>query len=95
VDDELRITDPIAKKRLVDRLARIEGQLRGLCDMINNEEPCEQIAHQMSASRAALSKVFAELIADELENLEHGSAFADPGLHARMKMLVKILAKYS
>jgi CsoR family transcriptional regulator, copper-sensing transcriptional repressor len=95
MDDALRLTDPIAKKRLVDRLARIEGQLRGLCDMINNGDPCEQIAHQMSAARAALSKVFAELIADELENLEHDSVAADPVLHARLKALVKILEKYS
>lgn len=92
---ELRITDPVAKKRLIDRLARIVGQLRGLCNMITNDQPCEQIAHQMSAARAALSKVFAELIAVELENIEQSSVGADPVLHARMKALGKILAKYS
>jgi len=95
VVNELRIRDHIAKKKLIDRLSRIEGQLRGLCSMIENEEACELIAHQMSAARAALSKVFAELIADELENVEQSSVGADPVLHARIKALGKILAKYS
>jgi len=94
-DDELRITDPIAKKKLIDRLSRVEGQLRGLCDMIANDQPCEQIAHQMSAARAALSKIFAQLIADELEQVEHDNVAADPGLHTRLKAFVKIMAKYT
>jgi CsoR family transcriptional regulator, copper-sensing transcriptional repressor len=95
VDDALRITDPIAKKRLIDRLARIGGQIRGLHEMVEREEPCEHIAQQVGAARQALSKVFAELISDELSAVEQSSGKVSPETHARLASLVKILSKYA
>jgi DNA-binding FrmR family transcriptional regulator len=50
-----RIADPEKKKALCARLARIEGQLRGLQKLIETDADCEKIAQQMAASR----KVFA------------------------------------
>jgi len=94
MDDKLTITDPEAKRKLAARLARIEGQVRGLQDMIEREEDCEQIAQQLTAVRMAFSKVFAEMVADEIEALESGQSMSAGIRHARLSALIKILSKY-
>ena len=53
---------PEDKKRLLDRLARIEGQLRGVQKMIAEDKECELIAQQISAARGALEKAFSDQI---------------------------------
>jgi len=43
---------------MVNRLRRIEGQVRGLIDMIESGRQCEDVATQMSAARKAMDKAF-------------------------------------
>lgn len=51
------------QKDVVNRLRRIEGQVRGLVDMIQDGRPCEDIALQMSAARKAMDKAFYRMMA--------------------------------
>ena len=44
------------------RLKRIEGQLRGIQNLIESGSDCEAVAQQMSASRKALDKAFFTLV---------------------------------
>ncbi|PAU85954.1 transcriptional regulator [Pseudomonas jilinensis] len=44
------------------RLARVEGQIRGIQAMIRRGESCEAIAQQFSASRSALDKAYRMLL---------------------------------
>ncbi|MCK5743897.1 MAG: metal-sensitive transcriptional regulator [Caldisericia bacterium] len=46
-----------AQKILLTRLARIEGQVKGLSRMVREERTCEEIAHQVSAVRAGIGKI--------------------------------------
>ena len=46
------------ERDMVNRLRRIEGQVRGLVDMIESGRSCEDIATQMSAARKAMDKAF-------------------------------------
>ena len=46
-----RIVDADKKRALCARLARIEGQLRGLQKLIDGDADCEKIAQQMAAAR--------------------------------------------
>ena len=57
-----RIVDPDMKKALRTRLARVEGQLRGLQRLIDDDADCEKIAQQMAAARKALDKSFYTLV---------------------------------
>jgi len=41
---------------LVDRLARVEGQIHGIARMIEDRRRCDQIVVQLMAARAALEK---------------------------------------
>ena len=43
------------KKALITRLNRIEGQVRGISKMIENDEYCIDVLTQVSAAQAALT----------------------------------------
>lgn len=77
------------KKRLIARLARIEGQLRGVQRMIEDEKECEAIAQQLAAARGALNKAFAELIACAFEH-----RLAGRGSRGDVAEIVQLLARY-
>lgn len=51
------------QKDVVNRLRRIEGQMRGLVEMIETGRPCEDIAVQMSAARKAMDRAFYRMMA--------------------------------
>lgn len=79
------------KKTLIDRLARVEGQLRGVQRMIADEKECEAIAQQLAAARGALNKAFAELIACAFQH-HMSSGKTDDREH--VAEIVQLLAKY-
>lgn len=51
------------QKDVVNRLRRIEGQVRGVLEMIESGRPCEEVAQQMSAARKAMDKAFYRMVA--------------------------------
>ena len=57
-----RMHDPEAKKAMDARLARIEGQVRGVRRMIDEDQTCEAIAQQLAAARKALDRAFYEMV---------------------------------
>ena len=46
-----------SKDQLVQRLARIEGQVRGISKMVEDDRYCMDVLSQINAARAALDKV--------------------------------------
>lgn len=50
----MQIHDETSKKALASRLKRIEGQLRGVTEMIERDADCAEIAVQLSAVRSAV-----------------------------------------
>ncbi len=52
------------KEKLLRRLARIEGQVRGVSRMVEEERYCIDVLTQISAVEAALDKVALALIDD-------------------------------
>ncbi len=53
---------PEEKKALLNRLARIEGQIRGLRGMVEKDAYCVDILTQASAASAALGSFNKELL---------------------------------
>lgn len=45
------------KQDTINRLRRIEGQVRGVAQMVADDRYCIDIMHQMQAIKAALAKV--------------------------------------
>jgi DNA-binding FrmR family transcriptional regulator len=52
------------KPDLLKRLNRIEGQVRGVSKMVDEDKYCIDILTQVSAAKAALDKVALELLRD-------------------------------
>lgn len=50
------------KEQVINRLKRIEGQVRGIQNMIENDRYCVDILVQISAINAALKKVSLSLL---------------------------------
>lgn len=59
--------DKIRKSQLA-RLSRIEGQVRGVARMIEEDRYCIDVLVQIRAVRAALNKVEQEILADHLQH---------------------------
>ena len=60
------------------RLNRIEGQVRGLSKMVDEERYCIDIVTQISAVRAALRRVEEEVLKDHVAHcVEHAIASGD------------------
>lgn len=64
------IANPTNKKALCARLARVEGQLRGVQKLIEGDADCEKIAQQLSAARKALDKSFFSMVGCMIEQGE-------------------------
>lgn len=63
------------QRDIVNRLRRIEGQVRALAEMVDSGRPCEDIAQQMSAARKAMDKAFYRLMAcSMLEAVSQGDS---------------------
>jgi DNA-binding FrmR family transcriptional regulator len=60
------------------RLSRIEGQVRGLSRMVDEDRYCIDIVTQISAVRAALRRVEEEILKDHVTHcVEHAIASGD------------------
>lgn len=82
------------QQAIMHRLRRVEGQIRGVLMMMEAEQPCDEIAQQLSAARKALDRAFYEMIACSLE-MEVRAAPNDHALSERIAETTRLLAKYS
>ena len=60
--------DPEIKERNLKRLRRIEGQVRGLEKMVEEERYCADILVQISSAQQALRSVARELLRNHLKH---------------------------
>jgi CsoR family transcriptional regulator, copper-sensing transcriptional repressor len=79
--------------RIINRLARVEGQIRGLQRMMEEGKDCEQILTQLAAVRSALDSVGINLISHHMKECleDELSAQIDP---ATMEKAFEIFLKY-
>ena len=74
------------KRGCGDRLKRIEGQVRGIARMIEEDRYCIDILTQVQAVRAALRRVEDEVLKDHVATcVEHAIASGD-GVDQRQKI---------
>jgi DNA-binding FrmR family transcriptional regulator len=79
------------QEEIITRLRKIEGQVRGLQRMIQEEQECEAIITQLMAARAALDKVGTSIIADHLKQ-----CLANPDPQQQIeRMLNLVFSRYA
>ncbi len=66
-------------KSVIHRLKRIDGQIKGVLRMIENNEDCKAVVTQLSASRSAIDRTIGLIVSLNLEqcvreNIEKGES---------------------
>ena len=88
--------DPQAKDRNQKRLRRIEGQVRGLQKMVEEDRYCADILTQISSVHEALRSVGRELMRNHLKHCAAGAIRAsDADAEAMYDELVEMMYKHS
>ena len=60
--------DPKEEKDLINRLNRIEGQIRGIKAMVQDERYCTDILVQVSAVQSALNSFSSKLLSNHIKS---------------------------
>lgn len=83
------------KKLCVDRLGRIEGQVRGIARMVDQERYCIDIITQISAVQAALRKVEEELLKNHVSHCIENAIASGSAEDQRKKVkeLIEVLGR--
>jgi CsoR family transcriptional regulator, copper-sensing transcriptional repressor len=59
---------PEERKKVLNRLRRIEGQIRGLQRLVEKSAPCVEVITQLSAVTAAMKKTAGAIISNNMNN---------------------------
>ena len=90
---EVSLSERITK--LQNRLARIEGQVRGIASMIEQGRSCIDVLTQIQAARGALMRVEAELLRVHIGECARAALAggSDDTKHAMTEELVRLLQR--
>jgi len=74
--------DPLLEANMVDRLKRVEGQVRGIQKMIREHRSCSEVITQLAAVRAAVNRVSLSVLTCHLaegiaKDIEDGKDFRE------------------
>ena len=83
--------DAASRKSMDARLARAEGQVRGIRRMIAEGQPCEEIALQLAAARKALDRAFYEMVSCMIRT---GLPARAPDRKAHASKVAELLARF-
>jgi CsoR family transcriptional regulator, copper-sensing transcriptional repressor len=87
----MKIKDASQKKRVGDRLRRIEGQIRGVIAMIEEEAAVKDIVQQISAIRSAMGQAANEEILCAIERMSDKKSSLDEKEHDEIRVLMKLV----
>jgi DNA-binding FrmR family transcriptional regulator len=83
------------KPRLLNRLNRIAGQVRGIARMVEENRYCIDVLTQVQAVRAALARVETEMLKDHLGHCIEGAIVSGDKVEQRAKAaeLIQLLER--
>jgi DNA-binding FrmR family transcriptional regulator len=83
------------KKDLITRINRIQGQLDGIKDAIQEDQDCALVLQQVAACRGAINSLMAEIIEDEIKcHVLSPNARANSSEARAADELVEVLRRY-
>jgi len=82
------------QKGLVHRLNRVEGQIRGIKKLIEQETYCDDILHQLEAARSALRSIELVLLESHVKHcvvhqIQHGDTDVVEEILTTIKKITK------
>ena len=89
--------DEKTKESCLQRLSRIEGQVRGIARMVGEDRYCIDILTQIAAVQAAMRKVEGELLRNHVSHcVEHAIASGNADdQRQKVNELVEVLSRRS
>ncbi len=87
------IEDDEERKRILNRLRRLEGQVRGLQSMIENGQECDAVLTQVMAAKSALNQVGLHIVGHAMKR-----CLIDEELKSRDEVIdeaIRVFLKYS
>ncbi|MBN1193535.1 MAG: metal-sensitive transcriptional regulator [Coriobacteriia bacterium] len=81
------------RRRIVNRLKRLEGQIRGLQTMVESGKDCESVLTQIMAAKSALNQVGLHIVGYSMKN-----CLVDERIMDRDELIdeaVRVFLKYS
>lgn len=82
------------KPKLLNRLNRLEGQVRGVTKMVDEDKYCIDILTQISAVQSALDKVALELIRDHAHHCLSNDDIKASSAETKADELVNAISRY-
>lgn len=87
------VHDEESLRKIVNRLSRVEGHIRGIKSMVKESRPCPEVLVQIAAVRGALDRV-ARLILDEHLSECIGRAAQEGNIEAEIEQLKAALDRF-
>jgi DNA-binding FrmR family transcriptional regulator len=82
------------KADVINRLKRVEGQIRGLQRLIEEGKDCTEVVHQLAAARKALDKVGFVILTHRMqecmEKKSEGGYDAEKAMDEAMKLFLTL-----
>lgn len=76
-----------------NRLRRIEGQVKGVLNMMEQGKDCREIVTQLSAARSAIDRAMGVIVSTNLEQCVRESMQQGKGTENLVKEAVELLVK--
>jgi DNA-binding FrmR family transcriptional regulator len=92
---EARPVKHASKPRVLNRLSRIEGQVRGIVRMVEEDRYCIDVLTQIQAVRSALARVEGEMLKEHLNHCIEGAIVSGDAKEQRRKAgeLIELLGR--
>ena len=82
------------KAQLLKRLNRVEGQVRGIAKMIEDDRYCVDVLTQVAAVRSALDAMALQMLRDHTHGCVHGAIRSGKG-DAAIDELMVVVEKFA
>jgi DNA-binding FrmR family transcriptional regulator len=84
----------LEKIKILGRLKRIEGQIRGIQGMIIEERPCSDIMVQMAAAKSALNQVSKLILENHVNSWFDSSISSDDISQDMITEVMELMLKF-
>lgn len=88
-----RVTSMQYTDALINRLKRVEGQIRGVQSMMTDEKDCKDVVTQLSAIRSAVDKAIAAIVVENLEDCIRKEVAGEGRSHDVVEQAMELLLK--
>lgn len=79
--------------KVVNRIKRMEGQLRGILRMIDEEKDCKEVVTQLSAVRSGVDRTIGVIVSENLVTCVQSSEGDSTVLNNSIQEAVNLLVK--